>query len=335
MTPTRIAASVLVVLAVGIATACGSDKQSVPSDAVAVVDGTPITKASLNDLLARAKKTYLTQKRDFPKAGTAEYQALQTQAVAFLVQRAEYANRASELDLEVTDKEITDRIEQVKEQSFGGSQAKLDEQLKAQGYTAASLRSDIESQLLSEKIYASVTKDAKVAPEEIKKYYEQNKAQYTTAESRDVRHILVKTRKLADQIEAELKAGADFAALAKKHSTDPGSKDNGGKLTIVRGQTVAPFDTSAFLLRKNQVSAPIKTQFGFHVIEPLSAVRPPKVTTLKEATPQIQAQLLDKAKNDEITKWTADTKTFFAKKVTYATGYEPPEAATSAATTTG
>jgi foldase protein PrsA len=337
MKPIRLAALLLVALAVLVATACGSssDKQSVPENSVAVVDGTPVTKAELDALLARAQKTYKAQKRAFPKAGTAEYQALQTQAVAFLVQRAEYNNRAADLNLKVTDKEITDRINQIKQQSFGGSQKKLDAQLKAQGYTAESLKADIKAQLISEKIYAAVTKDAKVTDAEIAKYYNQNKSQYQTGESRDVRHILVKTKAQANKIYDQLKAGASFAALAKKYSIDPGSKNNGGKLTVVRGQTVAPFDATAFNLSTNVVSRPIKTQFGYHVIEPISDVRPPSTTPLKEAKPQIEATLLEKAKNDAITKWTTDTKDFFVKKVSYATGYAPPETATSSATTTG
>jgi foldase protein PrsA len=331
MKPTRIAAAVLAVLVALVVTACGSDSKSVPSDAVAVVDGTPVTKAELESLLTRAKKTYKAQKRAFPKAGTSEYQSLQTQAVAFLVQRAEYDNRAEDMKLSVTEKEIDDRIKQIKQQSFGGSQKKLDAQLKAQGYTAASLRSDIKAQLISEKIYDSVTKNAKVTDAAIAKYYKDNKAQYQVAETRDVRHILVKTK--ADKIYAQLKSGANFAALAKKYSLDPGSKNNGGKLTITRGQTVAPFDSTAFLLTTNQISKPVKTQYGYHVIQPISDVHPPTTTPLKDAKPQIQAQLLDKAKNDAITKWTNEVKKYFDKKVTYATGYAPPATATSATTT--
>jgi foldase protein PrsA len=334
MKPTRIAVAALLALVVLVATACGGSDQSVPDDAVAVVDGVPVTKADLEGLISRAKATYKTQKRAFPKAGTAEYQQLQTQAVAFLVQRAEYDNRAADLKLTVTDKEIDDRIDQVKKQSFNGSQAKLDKQLKEQGYTKESLRADIRAQLLSEKIYDAVTKDAKVTDADIAKYYQQNKSQYSQAESRDVRHILVKTKAQANKIYDEIKAGGDFAALAKKYSTDPGSKDNGGKLTVIRGQTVAPFDTTAFLLSTNQVSRPIKTEYGYHVIQPISAVKPAKVTPLKDAKPAIQATLLDKAKTDAITKWTADTKSFFAKKVSYATGFAPPAAATDTATTT-
>ena len=336
MKPMRVVLSVLVALVVLVATACGSSDQTVPNDAVAVVDGTPVTKADLDALLKRAKISYTAQKRAFPKAGTAEYQALQTQAVAFLVQRTEYDKRASDLKLTVTDKELQDRIDQIKKQYFAGNQAKLDKQLKVQGYTTESFRADIRAQLLSQKIYDEVTKDAAVTDAQIAKYYNDNNAQYNIAETRDVRHILVKTKAEADKIYNEIKAGADFAALAKKYSIDPGSKANGGKLTISRGQTVAPFDTTAFLLATNQVSRPVKTQFGYHVIQPLSAVKPAKTSPLKDVRAQIKAQLEEKAKNDSITNWTAETKKSFASKIAYATGFAPPAAATdTSATTTG
>ena len=70
MKPTRIALAVLAALAVLVAAGCGDDEQKVPTNAVAVVDGTPVTKAELDSLLARAKATYKSQKRAFPKAGT-------------------------------------------------------------------------------------------------------------------------------------------------------------------------------------------------------------------------------------------------------------------------
>ena len=336
MKPIRVALSALVLLAVLVATACGGNDQSVPADAVAVVEGTPVTKTDLDALLGRAKKSYTTQKRDFPKAGTAEYQALQTQAVAFLVQRAQYEKQADELKITVTDKELQDRVDQVKKQYFAGSQAKLDRQLQEQGYTNESFRADIEAQVLSEKIYDEVTKGAKVTDAQVTTYYNENKSQYSVAESRDVRHILVKTKAEGNKIYDEIKAGGDFAALAKKYSLDPGSKAKGGKLTITRGQTVAPFDTTAFLLTTNEVSRPIKTEFGYHVIQPIAAVKPATTTPLKDVKVQIKAQLQEKAKNDAITKWTAETKKSFESKTAYATGFAPPAEATgTAATTTG
>ena len=100
-----------------VAAGCG-DSDEVPADAVAVVDGTSITRSSLDGLLARAKKSYAAQKRDFPKAGTSDYQSLQTQAVAYLVQREEYAREADKLGIDVTDQQIAKKVEEVKKQYF-------------------------------------------------------------------------------------------------------------------------------------------------------------------------------------------------------------------------
>ena len=174
-------------------------------------------------------------------------------------------------------------------------------------------------------------------------------------ESRDVRHILIALDKdgkpvdptkgnavdyatskaLADRLYGELEGGADFAALAKKYSNDPGSKDSGGQLTITRGQTVPAFDSTAFLLTTKKVSRPVKTEFGYHVIQPVSDVKPGTTTSLKDARAQIESQLLEPRKQELITKWAEETKNYFAKKVQYATGFAPPAAATEPATTTG
>ncbi len=335
MKPARLIVSLLVALFVVVSAACGGSDQSVPDNAVAVVDGTPITKAELDDLLGRAKKTYVAQKRAFPKAGTSEYQSLQTQAVAYLVQRAEYDVEADNLKIVVTDKEIDDRIDQLKTQYFDGNQAKLDQQVKQQGYTNESFRDDIKARILSEKIYAAVTKDAKVTDADVTTYYVANKKQAPiyTPESRDVRHILVKSKAEANKLYDELKGGADFATLVNKYSLDEASKASGGKMTIKRGDTVAEFDTTAFMLPTHALSRPVQTQFGFHLIEPLSNVRPAKTLTQKEATAQIKALLLDKAKNDALTKWTNENKKELDKKVVYAVGYAPPEVATDTTTT--
>jgi parvulin-like peptidyl-prolyl isomerase len=77
----------------------------------------------------------------------------------------------------------------------------------------------------------------------------------------------------------------------------------------------------------------VKTQFGYHVIQALSDVRPGKTLTQKEATAQIKATLLETAKNDALTKWTNETKKDLDKKVVYGVGYAPPAAATDTTTT--
>ena len=316
-----------------VAAGCG-DSDEVPADAVAVVDGTTITRSSLDGLLARAKKSYTAQKRAFPKAGTSEYQSLQTQAVAYLVQREEYAREADKLGIDVTDQQIAKKVDEVKKQYFGGSQAKFEKGLADQGYTKATLEEDIRSQLLTEGIYKKVTSDAKVTDADVKSYYEKNRANYTVPESRSVRHILVKTKADADRIRALLVNGGDFAALAKANSIDPGSKDAGGKLTVSKGQTVAPFDKAAFSLDTNELSQPIKTQFGYHLIQPLGAVKPGSVTPFAQVKDQIKTQLESETKNTAVNKWVADVEKEYKDKVQYAAGFEPPDTSTTTGETT-
>jgi parvulin-like peptidyl-prolyl isomerase len=319
-----------------IAAGCG-DTDEIPADAVAVVDGTTIPKAQLDELVARVKKSYTSQQRAFPKAGTAEFQSLQNQAVAYLVQRAEYSKEADDLGIEITDSEIQKKVDEVKKQYFKNDQKKFEAGLEQQGYTVAALRDDVQAQLVSEKIYEDITKSVKVSDADLQKYYDENKDQYSVAESRDVRHILVKTKAEADELHSQLEGGADFAKLAKENSLDPGSKDQGGKLTISRGQTVAPFDKAAFSLKTNELSQPVKTEFGYHLIQPLAAVKAGSVTPFSEVKAQIKTQLLEERKNKAVSDWAADTEKKYDGKVTYAAGFEPPATSTGAGeeTTTG
>ena len=331
LTHPPLVAVALVALTALVAAGCGG-KDDVPADAVAVVDGTVITKTQLQDLLSRAEKSYPSQKRAFPKAGTSEYTALQNQAVAYLVQREEYVKEAEKLGVEVTPAQIDKRVDEVTKQYFGGDKAKLETQLKQQGYTDAAFREDIEAQLLSEAIVAKVTADVTVTDADVKQYYDENKAQFTVAQSRDVRHILVKTKAEADAVERRLAAGEDFAALAKELSQDPGSTSNGGKLTIQKGQTVAPFEKSSFSLKVDELSQPIKTEFGYHVIQPLGPVKAATTTPLAAAEAQIRAQLAQSKKNTAVQEWSEDLEKCYKDKITYTTGYAPPAAATDTST---
>ena len=314
---------------------CGGGSDKVPADAVAVVDGTEIKRSDYDQIVAQAKKSYKNQKREFPKAGSQEFQTLKNQVVQFLVQREQFEQQAAALDVEITEKQVDDRLAQIQKQYFGGDKKKFEKQLKDQGLTEAQVRKDIRSQIVSEKIFAEVTGKVKVTDKQVEEYYAKNKSQYSQPESREVRHILVKTRAKADDIYNQLKAGADFAALAKKFSEDTGSKANGGKLTISKGQTVAPFDQTAFLLKKNEISKPVKTEFGFHIIQPLGDVKAAKVTPLKEVQDSIRQQLAQTKKNEAMTKWVEDLKKDYEDKISYAVGFTPPPAKPATTVTGG
>jgi parvulin-like peptidyl-prolyl isomerase len=316
-----------------LAAGCGGS-DSVPSDAVAKVGDQTITRAQFEQLLSQAKKSYASQKRDFPKAGSAEYEQLKNQAVQYLVQRAEFAQKADDLDVQISDKQIDDRLDQIKKQYFGGSDKKYRTQLKQQGLTEQQVRDDIQAQLVSEAIFKKVTEDVKVTDPDVKKYYDDHKTQYGVPEQREIAHILVKKKALADQIYQQLNNGANFAALAKKYSTDPSSKDSGGKLTISKGRQVPQFDKVAFKLKPHEIAQPVKTSYGWHVIEALTPIKPRSVTKFSEVKTAIRQQLLGQKKQEGMRKWVDDTQKDFESKTTYQVGYEPPKSQSSTTATT-
>jgi parvulin-like peptidyl-prolyl isomerase len=305
---------------------------SVPSNAIAKVGGETLTQAQFTSLIDQAKRSYKLQKRPFPKAGSQEYQTLKNQAVQYLVQRAEFAQEADKLGVKIDDKQVQDRLAQIKKQYFGNSDKRYQAQLKQQGLTEDKVKDDIKAQLISEEIFKKITADVKVSDADVQKYYNDHKSQYGVPEQRDIAHILVKTKAQADDLYNQVTHGGDFAALAKKFSQDPGSKNQGGKLTISKGQTVGPFDQTAFLLKTGQISRPVKTEFGYHIIKALGPVKPAKTTPFKDVKESIRTQLQQTKKNEAMTNWVNELKKKYDGKIKYQAGYAPP--ATTNATTT-
>src|SRR5256885_8129213 len=144
-----LAFSVLVFLVAGCG---GTSTATLSSSDAAVVGSKPITKDQFQSLMDRAKKSYQSQKRPFPKPGTAEYEQLKGQAVTFLIQRAEYAQEADAMGIKITDSDIDKRIEQLKKQYYGGSEARYEKTLKQQGLTQDQAKEEIRAQLISEEI---------------------------------------------------------------------------------------------------------------------------------------------------------------------------------------
>jgi parvulin-like peptidyl-prolyl isomerase len=306
----------------------GGGSKKVPSGGVAVVGKDTITRTDLDGLLARAKRSYTAQKRAFPKAGSTEYQSLVSEIVKYLVQVDEFDLKAAELHVSVTAKQVDQRLQQIKKQSFGGSEKKYQAQLKAQGLTDADVRQDLHAQMTSQALYNKLTSTVKVSDSDIQSYYASHKSQYVQPETRDVRHILVKSKALANRLYTQLadNKGKTFAQLAKKYSQDPGSKTRGGDLgTISKGQTVPQFDTVAFTLPTKAISKPVHTQYGYHIIQPLSDVHPSKTTPLSAVKSSIEAQLLQQKKNDVMTKWVNDTTKSYcsSNELKFAVGYTP------------
>jgi parvulin-like peptidyl-prolyl isomerase len=313
----------LAVLAAGCGTS--SDSGDVPSNSVAVVGDRTISKSEYDELVKYAKRSYDAQKRPFPKVGTPEYAQIRDQAVRFLVQRAQFEVKAEDLDVDVSDDAVDKRVADYIKERHKGDKKKFQAELKQQGLSEDQAREIIRANLVQEAIYNKVTADVKVADKEMRTHYDKNKAQYGTPETRSVRHVLVDKKPLADRLYNQLRQkGADWGAIAKRHSKDPGSRDKGGRYTATKGQVVPEFEKAVFTdLDTNEVSKPVKTQYGFHIIQALAPIKKGSTTPFKQVKESIRQQLIQDKKNKAMEDWVADMRKDLEDETAYQVGYKP------------
>lgn len=194
-----------------------------------------------------------------------------------------------ENNYKVTDEEIDEQFNSVKDQ-YGDSFEAI---LAQNGLTEDTFRDNVRFQLLQEK----ATKDVEVSDKEIEDYY--NQAKYEL----NARHILVADEETANTVLEKLKAGEDFAALAKEYSTD-GSASNGGELGwFTVGSMVPEFNDAAYALEINEISEPVKSEYGYHIIQVTDKREVKDYGTLEE-------------KKDEIKDAIATQKGDFTAKIT-------------------
>lgn len=178
------------------------------------------------------------------------------------------------------------KVENTYKQQYPGDQ--WTELLKARGLTEQDVQDLIRRQVIIDKaVGSSIT----ISDKQIADYFNKNHAQFDKPAEAKARHILVPDLKTAEKVEADLKAGKDFAAEAKDYSTDPGSKDKGGDLGYFRkGAMVPAFDAYAFSAPIGKISQPIKSPFGYHIIQ-VEDRKPAVKATLANTRDQIQTML--------------------------------------------
>jgi parvulin-like peptidyl-prolyl isomerase len=333
----NIALPLLALIAVLALAACGGGSSSadVPEGAIAVVGEKTITKEQFDAFMEQQKKVAESKKQDFPAAGTPEYQAVKDNVVKTLVERQEWELEAEAMGIKVTDQEIETQLNQQKEQYGLTDEQKYQAELAKAGITDAQVRDQVRIDILTNKLAEAVTKNVAVTDADVKAYYDRNKSTYEQPESREVRHILVKTKAQAQKLHDQIENGADFAALAKKYTQDTASKAAGGKFTAFKGRTVQPFDDFVFSAKTGELSDPIKTEFGWHLIETLGPIKPGTTRPLDEVKAEIQTKLLQTKKNAAIQAWVAGLPKKYEDQISYAPGYAPAASATDTGTTTG
>jgi foldase protein PrsA len=203
-----------------------------------------------------------------------------------MVQEALIEQYAKQNNITVTDEEIAQKENDLKANFPNGS---WDEMLKARGLDEAQVHTALREQIILDKALAN---KVQITPTQISDYFNKNHAAFDKPEQVQARHILVKDLATANKVKSELKPdGSNFADLAKEYSTDPGSKDKGGELGLFRrGQMVPSFDAAAFTLPVGTISNPVKSPFGYHIIQ-VEARQPGTKGTLANSTEKITAML--------------------------------------------
>jgi parvulin-like peptidyl-prolyl isomerase len=157
--------------------------------------------------------------------------------------------------------------------------------------------------LMERALYADyILKDVSVSEEEARADFEKHKTDWTTPERRRVAHILVKTKEEALAIQKKLGAGESFAELAKKDSIDTQTKTIGGDLGWITKKDVPPAFSPVLTFKVDQVSDPIESKFGWHLIK-VTAIEPPKPMKFEEAKDEVKTSLLERKKTARRAEW--------------------------------
>ena len=313
---------------------CGNDQSSLPAGVVAQVGDARITQKQLDTSIDQTRFDAKAQGQTVPAAGAAGYTAVERSVLDQLVRSKIVQLEAKKCGTPcaVTPKQIDTELAGIRKTNFGNSQKKFDAYLKERGISQADAREIVRTNLLQTALVNHVTRGVRFTAADAKKYYEDNPAQFKVAAGRSASHIVVATKAEADKIRAEV-TPANFAALAKKYSTDTGSARQGGKIgEIQRGQLVPAFEKVAFALKSGEISAPVKTQFGWHIITVTTT--PARTTPFAKAKDQIISSQLAAKRQAVYSAWAAKAFQGWTKRTTYANSDLKPAPTTASAATT-
>ena len=265
VTPRRLVVSLLLVVL--FASACG-DTFRPPA---AVVHGADITDAQLRESIPLFR--FLASLRQAPCGSASGNESAESACTRFvltqLVTERLVDAYATAHRVAVSSTDVLNAIIPL-EQQMGGHAA-LVQRLRTQGLTFADLRELAERLLLVQKVAQTVA-SSRLSPRVLHAQYRQDRIQFTVV---DAAHILVHNRRAAEKI-AALATPQNFAALARRYSKDPGSAPRGGDLGATPASQLDPtFVQAALSLQPGQISGPVHTQFGWHVIMLISVRRIP------------------------------------------------------------
>lgn len=250
------------------------------SETVATVDKEKITQEQLNEELNK------------------QYGA---SVLSMMISNKVVDLEADKEKVKVTDKEIQAELDKMVEQ-YGG-QDTFNTLLAQKRLTEDVFKEQIEQNLKVTKI---LEPSIEITDDEIKTYFEDNKESLDTPEQVEASHILVEDEETAKEVKKKLDEGGDFAELAKEYSTDTQTKESGGELGYFSsGQMVEEFDKAAFAMDVDEISDPVKTDYGYHIIK-VTGKQEAKEATLEESKDQIKETLLDQKVQEQASTWLSE-----------------------------
>lgn len=212
-----------------------------------------------------------------------------------------YEQEAEKMGIKVTDKAVDDEVARTKKR-FQSEDA-FNKALKDAQFTMDELKDFIRINLIRKKVNEKVVGKITLSDADAKDYYDKNKEQFKEPEQVHLYQIQVKTEEDARKVYDEIAGGSDFGEAAKKYSTDPLSKDKGGDVGFQqKGMMPTELETAAFSIALNEVSQPIKTQLGFHVIK-VTEKKDARQKTYDEVKSSIDQMLKAQKETDKVRKW--------------------------------
>lgn len=285
-----------------------STQRQMLDSVVAVVNDGVIMRSELDDRIAQVEQQAQTQDGNLPPRSQLAQQVLERMVMDEIqLQMARQAN------LSVDDTELNRQLRSIAE-SNGMTLEQFADAVEADGMTLGGVREEIRREMLMRQVQQrQISQRVTVTERDVERFLSQQPSQQGQAFIEEIRarHVLVEltptrndnqARARAEQVRQRLQQGADFASVAREFSDDRGSALNGGELGWVRpGQTVPAFEEALGSLSANQLSEPVRSQFGYHVIEVLERRR--QDVTEESRREQVRQAIFQRRANEELQAW--------------------------------
>lgn len=313
-------------------------QEELPKGAIARVGSVLVLEDDLSELAAVYEAAGRAPRAD---KDSEEYRRFRQALAEYLVTQELLHQEAPSLGVKVTDQEVQAELGLIR-QMFQDDEKKFEAALEETGLNLEQLTRSIRDSLWLEKVKDEVTKQVTVTEAEAEAYYEAHQSDYVKPESREVRHILISpfvvltdgtrsptaseaeweaARTEAEKVRREIQNGADFVSEAEKYSDDEATKDSGGELgAVTRGMLVPAFEDAVFSLKKGEVSSPVKTQYGYHLIQ-VTEIIPEEQLPYEQVKEQIRTSLLEKRREEAWERWLLEAQAKVG--VEYRAGYKP------------